>query len=80
MLFALLGMELGASSSRLRKRFPRHGFLSSLEKSCSVLRLGGGQQAPVLAAAGADVVSFDLSDEQLRKDLDVAERENLVLR
>jgi protein-L-isoaspartate O-methyltransferase len=44
------------------------------------LASGGGQQAPVLAAAGAHVVSFDLSDEQLRKDRDVAERENLLLR
>src|SRR5690349_9128844 len=32
------------------------------------LASGGGQQAPILAAAGADVVSFDLSDEQLARD------------
>lgn len=44
------------------------------------LASGGGQQAPMLAAAGARVVSFDLSDEQLRKDRLVAEREGLSIR
>lgn len=44
------------------------------------LASGGGQQAPVLAAAGAVVVSFDLSDEQLRKDQEVATREGLQVR
>jgi hypothetical protein len=32
------------------------------------LASGGGQQAPVLAAAGADVTVFDLSDGQLEQD------------
>jgi SAM-dependent methyltransferase len=41
------------------------------------LASGGGQQAPILAAAGARVVSFDLSEEQLRKDRIVAERHGL---
>ncbi len=41
------------------------------------LASGGGQQAPVLAAAGAAVVSFDLSEEQLSKDKFVAERDGL---
>jgi len=44
------------------------------------LASGGGQQAPILAAAGATVVSFDLSEEQLRKDQLVAERDRLDLR
>jgi SAM-dependent methyltransferase len=43
------------------------------------LASSGGQQAPVLAAAGASVVSFDLSDVQLEKDLAVAKRDNLDL-
>lgn len=43
------------------------------------LASGGGQQAPILAAAGARVTSFDLSDEQLAKDRLVAEREGLAL-
>ena len=44
------------------------------------LASGGGQQAPVLAAAGARVTSFDLSDAQLDKDREVARRESLELR
>ena len=41
------------------------------------LASGGGQQVPVLAAAGAQVTSFDNSDVQLAKDALVAEREGL---
>jgi SAM-dependent methyltransferase len=41
------------------------------------LASGGGQQAPVLAAAGATVTSFDNSDEQLAQDQLVALREGL---
>ncbi len=40
---------------------------------------GGGQQAPILAAAGANVISYDISQEQLNKDLLVANREKLKL-
>ena len=40
---------------------------------------GGGQQAPIVAAAGANVISVDISQEQLNKDLLVAEREGLKL-
>ncbi|NIF32057.1 class I SAM-dependent methyltransferase [Enterobacter sp. Cy-643] len=43
------------------------------------LASAGGQQAPVLAAAGADVTVFDLSQEQLNKDRFVARRDNLTL-
>lgn len=53
------------------------GVLSDRDLLC--LASGGGQQAPVLAAAGARVTSFDLSDEQLAKDQAVAERESLAL-
>ncbi|HEX7026796.1 MAG TPA: class I SAM-dependent methyltransferase [Gammaproteobacteria bacterium] len=48
-------------------------------KDVLCLASGGGQQAPILAAAGASVVSFDLSEEQLKKDREVAEREGLML-
>ena len=41
------------------------------------LASGGGQQAPVLAAAGARVTSLDVSEEQLAKDDQVARREGL---
>jgi SAM-dependent methyltransferase len=44
------------------------------------LAAGGGQQGPVLAAAGADVTVFDNSPKQLEQDRMVAEREGLALR
>lgn len=48
-------------------------------KKILCLASGGGQQAPILAAAGASVTSFDNSDEQLAKDHLVATREHLDL-
>ena len=59
---------------------PRAWLGSLSEKDVLCLASGGGQQAPLLAAAGARVVSFDLSEEQLAKDRRVAEREGLSLR
>jgi ubiquinone/menaquinone biosynthesis C-methylase UbiE len=44
------------------------------------LASAGGQQAPILAAAGAEVVSFDLSENQLALDRMVAERDGLAIR
>lgn len=44
------------------------------------LASGGGQQAPVLAAAGANVTVLDNSPGQLAQDRLVAEREGLDLR
>ena len=44
------------------------------------LASGGGQQGPVLAAAGADVTVFDNSPAQLARDEEVAAREGLALR
>ncbi len=41
-------------------------------KKVLCLASGGGQQAPLLAAAGADVISFDISKEQLNKDIETA--------
>jgi len=58
---------------------PRFWFGDLRGKHLLCLASGGGQQAPVLAAAGADVVSLDLSEEQLAKDRLVAERDNLPL-
>lgn len=54
------------------------GDLRGSEVLC--LASGGGQQSPVLAAAGARVTSYDLSEEQLAKDAMVAEREGLDVR
>lgn len=44
------------------------------------LASGGGQQGPILAAAGATVTVFDNSPKQLARDDEVAAREGLVLR
>jgi SAM-dependent methyltransferase len=44
------------------------------------LASGGGQQGPVLAAAGATVTVFDNSPRQLGRDVEVAEREGLDIR
>jgi SAM-dependent methyltransferase len=59
---------------------PRDWFGDISGKRVLCLASGGGQQVPVLAAAGAEIVSFDLSDEQLAKDADVCAREGLSIR
>lgn len=61
------------------KSVPRSWFGELKGKKVLCLASGGGQQAPVLAAAGASVTSFDNSDEQLAKDLFVANRDELDL-
>ncbi|MCW3465851.1 class I SAM-dependent methyltransferase [Chitinophaga nivalis] len=43
------------------------------------LASAGGQQGPILAAAGAEVTVYDLSIEQLNQDKMVAERDGLTL-
>jgi len=51
-------------------------------KNCDVLCLAsaGGQQAPIFAAAGANVTVFDLSEKQLDQDKMVAARDNLQIK
>jgi ubiquinone/menaquinone biosynthesis C-methylase UbiE len=44
------------------------------------LASGGGQQAPIFAAAGANVTVLDNSPRQLDRDREVAEREGLQIR
>lgn len=63
------------------RKVPRAWFPSSLD-GVEVLGLasGGGQQCPLLAAAGARVTSFDASPAQLAQDQRVADREGLSLR
>jgi SAM-dependent methyltransferase len=57
------------------------GWLGDLrDREVLCLASAGGQQAPLLAAAGARVTSFDLSEEQLALDRLVATREGLELR
>jgi SAM-dependent methyltransferase len=58
---------------------PKAWFGDLSGKNVLCLASGGGQQAPVLAAAGATVVSYDLSDEQLARDQMVAQREGLAI-
>jgi SAM-dependent methyltransferase len=59
------------------KPVPRAWFplLPGLSVLC--LASGGGQQGPILAAAGANVTVFDNSPAQLERDRLVAEREKL---
>ncbi len=57
---------------------PRDWFpaeLSGLDVLC--LASGGGQQAPILAAAGANVTVFDNSPKQLEQDRMVVDRDGL---
>ncbi len=58
-----------------REWFPR---IQGLKVLC--LASGGGQQGPVLAAAGADVTVFDNSPAQLAQEVFVAERDSLSIR
>ncbi len=62
------------------KTVPADWFTDVRGKQILCLASGGGQQAPVLAAAGAHVTSFDNSSAQLEKDRSVARREGLELR
>ena len=62
------------------KAVPRDWFGDVGGKDILCLASGGGQQAPVLAAAGARVTSFDNSAKQLQQDAFVAQRENLKIR
>jgi SAM-dependent methyltransferase len=68
------GIQLTAT-----KRVPRSWF-PSLD-GCRVLCLasGGGQQGPILAAAGARVTVFDISSKQLARDREVAEANALAI-
>ncbi len=61
------------------KPVPREWYppLTSADVLC--LASGGGQQGPLLAAAGARVTVYDNSPAQLDRDRLVAERENLEL-
>jgi len=49
-------------------------------KKILCLASGGGQQAPVFAAAGAEVTVFDNSPNQLASDEMVAKRDNLTIK
>jgi SAM-dependent methyltransferase len=61
------------------KPVPRDWFppLAGLDVLC--LASGGGQQGPILAAAGARVTVFDNSPKQLARDREVVERDGLAI-
>jgi SAM-dependent methyltransferase len=59
------------------KPVPHQWFPNLTDLDVLCLASGGGQQGPILAAAGANVIVFDNSPKQLNQDRMVAERENL---
>ena len=59
---------------------PREWFGPLEDRQVLCLASGGGQQAPVFAAAGAHVTVLDNSPAQLDRDRLVAEREGLAIR
>lgn len=59
---------------------PREWFGDFQAKDVLCLASGGGQQGPILAAAGANVTVFDNSPKQLEQDTLVAERDGLELK
>jgi SAM-dependent methyltransferase len=64
------------------KRVPQDWFPDFKASEVEVLCLAGsgGQQAPILAAAGANVTVYDLSSAQLNQDQVVAKRERLKIK
>jgi SAM-dependent methyltransferase len=60
---------------------PRNWFPENM-KGIRVLGLasGGGQQMPILAAAGCDCTVFDYSDEQLKRERETADREGYQIK
>ncbi|WP_394824610.1 class I SAM-dependent methyltransferase [Pendulispora albinea] len=61
------------------KPVPRAWFPRVRGAKVLALAGGGGQQGPILAAAGYDVTVFDNSPAQLAQDRKVAERDGLAL-
>lgn len=61
------------------KPVPRDWFPPMKGLKILALASGGGQQAPLFSAAGADVTVFDNSPQQLEQDKMVAQRNNLSL-
>lgn len=62
------------------KKVPREWFGDLNGKKVLCLASGGGQQGPILSAAGAEVTVFDNSKEQLKGDEYVAEREGVNIK
>lgn len=62
-----------------QKPVPREWFPPMPGLNLLALACGGGQQAPIFAAAGANVTVLDNSPRQLDRDREVAEREGLEI-
>ncbi|MFT7670068.1 MAG: SAM-dependent methyltransferase [Planctomycetota bacterium] len=62
------------------KEVPHEWFGDLAKKRVLALASGGGQQGPIMAAAGAQVVVFDASPQQLANDAVVAEEHELDLK
>ena len=62
------------------KPVPREWFPDLVGLKVLCLASGGGQQAPILAAAGAEVTLLDLSPGQMAQDRFLAQRDKLVIR
>ena len=58
---------------------PQDWILPVKDKNVLCLAAGGGQQAPILAALGANVTVVDLSEKQLSRDAEIAQREGLAI-
>ena len=78
-MWPMRGKGAGGSTSPRHGPCRWHGFRPSSGVTCFALLSGGGQQGPVLAAAGAHVTVYDNCPAQLQRDRDVAAREGLVL-
>lgn len=63
-----------------KKAVPRSWFPELANKAVLGLASGGGQQGPILAAAGATVTILDNSSRQLLRDRDLAAKHALDLR
>lgn len=61
------------------KAVPREWLEPLTGKDVLCLAGGGGQQAPILSALGANVTVFDLSEEQLARDREIAEHEGMEI-
>lgn len=62
-----------------QRHIPRDWLEPIAARTVLCLAAAGGQQAPLLAAAGANVTVFDLSEKQLARDREIAEREGLTI-
>jgi SAM-dependent methyltransferase len=63
-----------------QKNIPLNWLLPLQHQKVLCLAGGGGQQGPLLAAAGAEVTVLDLSDRQLARDQQIAREFGLTLR